>query len=135
MLTLFPELLTFGILASFILRLVVGFYFLNEGFTNLGTERRKACSTLLKLEWGFLGSISVWMFGILEVFVGLSLVFGLFTQVGAIIALIIALKLFVIRERYPMIAQESNMFYVLLIAISLSLLFSGAGAFAIDLPL
>lgn len=66
---------------------------------------------------------------------GLALLIGFLTQVAALVGMCITLLLLYARKRYSVIAEESAACYVLIIAMCLSLLLSGAGAIAIDIPL
>lgn len=61
--------------------------------------------------------------------------FGFYTQIAALILALITFAETYIEYKEPVILKRNFVFYILLLAISLSPLFSGAGAFAIDLPL
>lgn len=135
MLNPFPEILFLEPLAPFILRVTAGIIFLLIGYSHLTKERREGIASDLEVKWGVVGTYSAWIFGGAEVLVGISLILGFLTQIGAIIGGIAALKLLWFRKIYPRLAPDSSAFYTLLLAICLSLLFTGAGAFAIDLPL
>jgi hypothetical protein len=60
---------------------------------------------------------------------------GAYTQVAAIGAIVLSIKMLVLRRHlaHPSIPQP--LFYVLMLAISVSLFITGAGALAFDLPL
>jgi uncharacterized membrane protein YphA (DoxX/SURF4 family) len=80
----------------------------------------------------------VWSGGIIEMVAGIFLVAGLFTQGVAIAGALIAIDALFAKILYrdlDKVVKYSKMFYILVLIISLSLIFSGAGAFAIDLPL
>ena len=116
MVSLFPDLLSFALIAPFIIRLCLGFYFLLYGlrlFKNspsitLGINKGHVLGAL-----AFAGSV--------------LMLIGLFTQ-GAAVALAL-LSLYRIKR------SQNKITYVLLFGMALSLLFSGAGLFAFDLPL
>lgn len=136
MLNPFPELLVLSfILAPFMLRLALGGLFLYAGWQHLSREKRASAASALRVEWGALGTYFIWVLGIVEVLVGLGLLLGLLTQIAALVGGLIALKLLLFRKRYPVIASGSAQFYILAIAICLSLLISGAGGLAFDVPL
>jgi len=135
MLTVFPGLLFLDPLAPFLLRVTVGIIFLFMGYNHLTRERREGIATDLRLKWGATGTFFIWYLGIFEIVVGLFLIAGFLTQIAAIVGGIIALKLLHGRKKYPKISPQSTSFYILLFVICLSFLVTGAGAFAIDLPL
>lgn len=73
--------------------------------------------------------------GIVELLAGLSLILGLYTQIGALIAGIISLILLISKLLGKPFGTEGVLFDFILLSISLSLMFSGAGFLAFDLPL
>lgn len=134
MLNLFPELLTYGLIGPFILRVVVGVLFINLGYLELTREKyrwQKIFETV-----GFTPA-SLWakVFGVLEIVGGLLLVVGLYTQGAALFFAIISLAEMYIEYREPVILKRNIVFYLLVFVIVVSLLFSGAGFFAFDLSL
>lgn len=114
-LTIFPSLLTFGLLAPFLLRLVVGcviFLF--------GKERYKS-----SYKW-----LSIFYF-----ITGILLVVGLYTQIIAIVGiLLLRFDMWAERKVSP-ISRQYIILDITLSVILLSLLFTGPGFMAIDLPL
>ena len=116
MVSLFPDLFTFSLLAPFIIRVFLGLYFLlyavrlfrnSPGVTH-GIQKGHALGVI-----AFLGAVSVLL--------------GVFTQGGAL-----ALTLL---SAYRAKKSENKVVYALLFGMALSLLFSGAGFLAFDLPL
>lgn len=67
--------------------------------------------------------------------VALCLFFGFYTQLAAIFGAIAALKMVIWKKRYPMFVPLSRTASALLLVICLTLVVTGAGAFAVDLPL
>ncbi|MEX0652200.1 MAG: DoxX family protein [Candidatus Paceibacterota bacterium] len=134
MLSIFPSLLIFGIFAPFILRVVVGAYLLHIGWGHLTTQRE----TLVEKLYARLGSpttIFIVFGGLFEVVLGLFLIAGFLTQVMALLGGLYALKLLWFKKEFPVLVPHERIFYILLFAIFLSLLLTGAGAPAVDLPL
>jgi uncharacterized membrane protein YphA (DoxX/SURF4 family) len=130
----FPDLLTYSLLAPFILRVVVGFIFIDLGKLSLQSERKNWIISFKTL--GLPGpEISVKIFGGLQLGAGVMLLIGFYTQIAALILALLVLIEGYIEYKDPSIIKRNLVFYVLLFAILLSLLLSGAGAFAIDLPL
>lgn len=114
--SLFPELFNFSFLAPFILRIALGVPLIKHGFGKI-INGEKTPSRIL-------GGI-VFLSGIL-------LVIGLFTQATAIVvSLIIAISSIILRERHPRSWTER----LIKLAIAVSLILTGPGLFAFDLPL
>lgn len=134
MLNPFPDLLAFGLAAPLILRLTLGAIFVDFGWKKLFQDRtaKGAFFELLRLSPGTLYAIAM---GILELVAGLLLIAGLFTQIAALLTLLISSAACYLKGRYPDQLTNSKNFFFILSIISLSLLFSGAGFFAFDLPL
>ncbi len=118
-LTLFPQLLSFGFFAPLFLRVVASLYLLYLGKMRLSKQYRWS-STLYFLS-------------------GVSILLGLYTQV----AVILAVSMFkfdfyfdhwVNRKTTP-VKPEMFFTYFMAVLIMLSLIFTGPGAFAFDLPL
>jgi uncharacterized membrane protein YphA (DoxX/SURF4 family) len=134
MLTLFPELLNYSLLAPFILRVVIGLIFLDLGLLKLRGERKRWIESFeaLKLHPS---DILVSIYGLIQIIGGAMLITGIWTQAAALIfAIFTAIELY-IEWTEGLILKRDFVFYVLMFTISLSLLFTGAGAFAFDLPL
>ena len=130
MLNLFPTLLVFGLLAPFLIRIAVAVYFLAVSISDIKRlyGKKDGLSTKVqghdKKSQKILAHIITW-----ASFVGGILMFiGLYTQMAAIFLAATSLS-YAIRE------PQKRVLYLLLFAMSLSLLFSGAGFFAFDLPL
>jgi len=131
---LFPELFAFSLIAPFILRVLLGFIFLNLGSLKLGKERPGWINSfnLLNIRPAvfFTG-----LLGIIEVVGGFLLIVGAYTQITALILAVIALAELFIEYREESLLKRDFVFYLLLAAISISLLLTGAGLFAVDIPL
>lgn len=130
----FPELLTFSLLAPFIVRTALGFVFMRLGLHILTTDRHLWEHSIKEIS-GFNWRWSVYVFGAVEVATGVLLILGLYTQIAAIVVAVASLKFLILSHFWKLPEREGRLFYFLAFAASLSLLFSGAGFFAIDLPL
>ncbi|MEK7194565.1 MAG: hypothetical protein AAB660_02665 [Patescibacteria group bacterium] len=117
MLNPFPELLVYTTFAPFILRLVLGLIYLDLGVLNF----KKTGNTKL------LGGV--------EVIGAIMLLMGLYTQIAAILFIIISGVSFYIEYKDATVLKRDIVFYLLILAIAVSLLLTGAGAYAKDLPL
>lgn len=133
MLSLFPGILYLAPLSTALLRIASGFTLLYISYEFVRTRRRIAENNVV-----IAGRIPEWLtlIGSLAIFVsGVLLVIGLYTQAVAIVGMLVALKHMLFARRYPQIMPISAVAGALLFVICLSLLFSGAGAFALDLPI
>ncbi len=130
----FPELLMRAGMAPFLLRLFIGIVFIHFGLSKISKERLAKIEFFEKMGWKP-GVVYVWTFGILEMGTGALLVTGLYTQVAALIVTLILALMLIIKKKHPESLQSELKFYLALFIISLSLLLTGAGAYAIDLPL
>lgn len=133
-LNVFPDLLQLGALAPFILRIVLGFVVINTGYLKFTSEKNR---------WNefFEGfglkpkHIFVSIFGLIEIVGGLALVLGFYTQLAALVFAIVTLVEVLAENKESSLVKRNVVFYILLFTIALSLLFTGAGAFSLDLPL
>jgi putative oxidoreductase len=134
MLNPFPDLLVYSLLAPLILRIVAGFIFVDLGKLSFREEKER-----WKISLGVLGIsnpiLGVKILGLVEIIGGLMLIVGFYTQIAALILATLTLAQVYIEYKNPEVLKRNIVFYLLLFAITISLLFSGAGAFAMDLPL
>lgn len=134
MLNPFPELLTYGLLSPFILRVVVGFIFVNLGLLAFKGEKERWIVSLATLNIPN-PKIAVKIFGAIEFIGGIMFLLGFYTQIAALVLALLTFAEAYVEYKDPTILKRNFVFYILILAITLSLLFSGAGAFAIDIPL
>jgi putative oxidoreductase len=130
---IFPELFSFSLIAPLILRVVLGFIFLNLGYLKLSKENFGWIASLnilgIKPAVFFVG-----LLGIIEIAGGLLLIAGAYTQLTALILAIISISELLIEYKEESILKRDLPFYLLLAAICLSLLLTGAGLYAVDVP-
>jgi len=134
MLNPFPELLTYSLLAPFILRLMVGIIFINLGLLIFKSEKDRWQISLSTLNIPN-PKLAVKIFGGIEIIGGVMLILGFYTQIAALMLGILVFAQTYLEYKDPAILKRNFIFYSLILAIVISLLFSGAGTFAIDLPL
>ena len=134
MLSLFPNLLTYEMFAPFLLRMVLGFIFITLGYLKLKKEKER---WNLLFETLRLKPAYVWtkIFGYIEIIGGVALIVGIYTQLVAIIFACINLFEMYIENRESSLLKRDLAFYLLLTTIAVSLIFTGPGFFAFDLPL
>ena len=134
MLNPFPEFLNYAPLAPFILRVVVGFIFLELGMLKFKSEKGRWMASFETLHLRPT-TLFVPLYGLLQVVGGVMFLLGAYTQVAALgFVLFTGLELYVEWKAGAVLKRDMT-FYLLLFTISLSLLISGAGAYALDLPL
>jgi uncharacterized membrane protein YphA (DoxX/SURF4 family) len=134
MLNPFPELLSFSLLGPLVLRLVLGLIFVDLGVLKFKAERSRWISSFKALHLNP-AEIFVSGFGLIEVVGGFLLIIGAWTQIVALVFIVlVGLELYV-EYRDASILKRDFTFYLLVLAIAISLLLSGAGAYAFDIPL
>ncbi|MEK7614666.1 MAG: DoxX family protein [Patescibacteria group bacterium] len=134
MLNTFPSLLTFGLLAPFIIRVVLALVFIHAGYLKIFERRESTVSLFENLKFPA-PAVFVWVISLAEIFAGLFLLAGFGTQIAAIFIFIISLGGFAVKVYRGELLKQSVDFYIFAMVMSLSLVFSGAGFFAVDLPL
>jgi uncharacterized membrane protein YphA (DoxX/SURF4 family) len=122
MLSLFPSLLTYQQAGPFIIRVVLGITLAYFGYQKV---MKRGTSS---------GSNSV-IYGATEMLISIFLIIGLFTQLAALLnAVILVIKLALKAKDGKFLSDGIN-YYILLLVMCLSLLVTGAGFWAFDLPL
>lgn len=134
MLNTFPSLLDYSWYAPLILRVVLGIILIDLGVLKFKSERASWITTLSAYRLKP-AAFFVSVYGAIEIIGGALLVIGLFTQVAALVFVILSAIECYTEFTEGNVLKRDIVFYVLLFAIALSLLLTGAGAFARDLPL
>jgi len=132
MLTPFPDLLMFGFFAPTILRFAAALIFAYLAYTHF---HHKDAIARIKMPLLGGGMWVAWAAITIEIIVAAALFFGYYTQYAALIGMLGAVKHFVWRNTYPTYFVLPRTTSFLLIVILASLLLTGAGALAFDLPL
>ncbi len=117
MFSFFPPLLAFSGFAALLLRVTLGVIFFLWG-----REKYRSVD----------GNKS---YAILEMLIGILLAIGYMTQFAAFIALLILGKRLIGKIKHKALFTNGINYYFILFIISLSLIFTGAGYIAFDLPL
>ncbi len=122
MLSVFPHLLTWSLVSPLLIRLTLGGVFIYWSYK--GIKESKGLSKTKSKVLGIVGGIA-----------GILLIIGLYTQIAAIFAILIlgfcTAKKIASREFFT----DGVNYYFLLLIMAVSLLFTGAGFLAFDLPL
>ncbi len=120
--SLFPYLLTYEQLAPLIIRIVLGITLAYFGYQKIKGQGKSS------------GSNSV-MYGAVEIIIATFLIIGLFTQLAALLNAVILIIKIGYKIRDKAFLTDGVNYYVLLLAMAITLAFSGAGFLAFDLPL
>lgn len=115
---MFPTLLTYNLIAPIIIRIVLGVVFFYIGYKRIKTKEKELV-----------------LFGIITLILGILFIVGLLTQLAAIVASFILVVQLVHKMKTRSFLTAGVNYYILLLAMSLSLIFSGAGMLALDWPL
>jgi uncharacterized membrane protein YphA (DoxX/SURF4 family) len=132
MLSLFPQILFLSPFAATLLRISAGVVFLM-----LAWNHCKQRAELGEVPFIIIGR-GRWiplLASTIETLAGIALVVGIYTQGVALVGALLALKSWVWHRRYPQFFPLSRTSSALLFVICLSLIVTGAGVLAFDLPL
>ncbi len=134
MLSIFPSALAYGFFAPTLLRLAAGISIVYMG-TFMLQERTTLAHVRTIPVIGRVPQWLIWLTSIIYAIVGIALIAGFYTQVAAILGALISLKHAVGHPKYDEYLPLSLGANLLILAICLSLIVTGAGAIAFDLPL
>lgn len=132
MLNLFP-IQFLALFAYFILRIGTGFVLLF--FAHSHFRHRASLAETIKIPFFPFGKFTTLTLILSELVISFLLIFGLYTQIGALLLIILSFKIIIWHKRFSHPAIASRLTYFLLLAIGLSLFITGAGVFAFDLPI
>ena len=132
MLSVFPQILFLAPLSATLLRLAVALTFAYIAWMQL-----KRGDELARIRFPIVGGGMwiVWFSVVTEGAIALALLLGIFSQAAALLGLVAALKYVFWKKYAPAAVPITRGVGLLLAVICLSLIFTGAGAFAFDLPL
>jgi putative oxidoreductase len=136
MLNTFPSLLTYSLWAPFILRVVLGIILIDLGILKFKGEKARWIATFQGLRLKPAEPL-VSIVGVVEIVGGIMLIVGLYTQIAALLFILMFAIEFYLEWTESTLLKRDLVFYVLCLAISLSLLLSGAGTHvaSFDIPL
>ena len=120
MLSIFPSLLAYEQIGPLLIRLMVGITLVYFGYQK----------TLKK---GTSSGSNAKAYGVVEIIVGLFLVIGLFTQLAALLNVIILVIKLGFKVRDGAFLTDGINYYILLLIMAISLLFTGPGFLSYDL--
>jgi len=132
MLNVFP-IQFLALFAYFILRISVGLVLLYLGFSHLNA--RNELAQVLRFSWWPFGYTSTLIFAIAEIILAGMFMVGVLTQIAALVTFLMCIKLIILKRFFVHPTLPNRLFYVLLAGAAFSLFITGAGVFAVDLPL
>ncbi len=133
MLNTFPHLLTYSFFAPTLLRIVAALAIAYVAYIHI---QRRTEATHIRLP--IVGHITEWMMWIgiaIETLIALALFFGYHTQIAALLAGLMSIKHYAYAKKYSRLIPLCRADYLFLLVICASLMLTGAGAMAFDLPL
>ena len=134
MLSIFP-IQFLAIFGYFIIRICVALILIHLSHVHFTHRKQLIRDNIFSSRFFPFNTFSVWFLCTFELIVGTLLFIGLFTQIAALLTSVFALKALMLRKYFSHPLMPERLFFVLLLAVSLSLCITGAGAFAIDLPI
>lgn len=130
----FPALLSFSLLAPTLLRITLAVFIIMLGSSKLRKQNKGIAGFFESL--GFRPTAYyIKILAVVEIVMGAALLVGFLTQIAALIVAIITFVSLLVTIRHPETELEKASLYTLFFVISISLVFTGAGLLAIDLPL
>jgi uncharacterized membrane protein YphA (DoxX/SURF4 family) len=132
----FPDLLTYSLFAPTILRIIFGVYLIMFGYGKAMTKITDTGTVVLdNTKKPFPSPTALRILGVIELVVGICFILGLGVQIASIIAILIFLFGMILYDKFNPPKKLSRSILFLFLMIAVSLLLSGAGHLAIDLPL
>jgi len=133
--SLFPQLLDYSFLATFVLRASLGLLFIRCAYKEFFHGRESGITLYEKL--GLRSNKAFfWVFTSIKLLIGVCLLVGLYTQGAALLGFVFAFVAIIIKWRRPELLPENTIEFFILVAVVLGvLMFLGPGPFAFDLPL
>lgn len=133
MLNPLPGFLDYAFFAPTLLRLVAAAVFVYLAMYHF-KHKQAALHEISILHPNIAGAV-LSMYTVLEGLVAFGLFFGAYTQIAALVGMVICIKVLFLRRALHHTVPFSRSTYVVLGVVCFSLLLTGAGAFAFDLPL
>jgi uncharacterized membrane protein YphA (DoxX/SURF4 family) len=134
MLNLFPELSFLSLITPTLVRVTVGVFFITLGYSKFTHDKYALIDYIDSLKIKNARNF-VQILGITEIALGILLFIGMFTQISAIIGSIIMLVSLFIANKTPGFKAKTQTEYLFAFVMTFTLIITGAGFLAIDLPL
>jgi uncharacterized membrane protein YphA (DoxX/SURF4 family) len=135
MLNIFPEFLNYNLAAPVIIRLGLGLLLIGFSYREFTRDKEKLVAFFRYLHFTSTQSFA-WLFAAIEILIGVLLIVGFGTQLIALIAMaIILVEWFKNYRANKLETKKLFWFYIVILLSCFSLLLTGAGFLALDLPL
>ena len=135
MLNPFPDLLAFALIVPTFFRLILSLIFIRSSLIILLNKENKEKEYFFD-DLGLVpGNFYAYILALIEFIGGVALLLGYRTQIAALVLGIIVFIAFIFKLGNPHALRSGTRHYLLLFAMTISLLFLGPGFFAFDLPL
>ena len=117
MLNIFPDLLILGFFAPFILRITLGFTYLSFGYYKLFQKRAELISlfktepvgpSFIKQHLRTYAPLVIWIFGVVEILVGIFFIVGYLTQIVALISVVLVLKTLYYKKTHTLLTGKGE---------------------------
>ncbi|MEY2641173.1 MAG: hypothetical protein RL150_566 [Candidatus Parcubacteria bacterium] len=132
MVNVFPTLLSFSAFAPLLLRASLGITLIVFALQMM-KSKRIGMTAYFEANGYPVAAVLPFLLGLISFLSGLFLIFGFFTQVAALTTFYVFLNMMYIERRDEKLFTFTQPAYLLLLIIATSLLFSGAGAWSLDL--
>lgn len=119
--------------AYMILRIGIGFVLFVLGVRHL--RNRFTLRDAFTFRFFPYGLFFTWYLAIVEMVVGIMYLLGLFTQIAAIITILMSLKFLIMHRKFSHPLVPSRLTYFFILIVSVSLLITGGGVLGFDLPI
>ena len=119
--------------AYLLLRVVLGFVLFYLGTSHI--RNRHSLQDIFSFSFFPYGLFIVWYLGSVEILIGAMFIVGFFTQIAALLGMALSLKFLVMHKRFTHSLIPSRLCFLFIFMISFTLLITGAGPFAFDLPI
>lgn len=126
-----------ALVAHAILRIIFGLILMALGYRHLFAERQTLTQAIASCVPRLSGMAKLFAIklAIAELLLGAMFVFGFYTQIAALGTIIYAMKMLFFRKHLNPPLMPTPAFFALAIGVCLSLFITGAGVFALDIPL
>jgi uncharacterized membrane protein YphA (DoxX/SURF4 family) len=123
MLSIFPSLLSYQEFSPFMIRIVLAITVAYFGYQEI-----------IKYKQGPSRKSSL-IYGIAKILVSIFVFIGLYTQLAALVIAVVLFVKLVLKAKKKELLTDGVDYYILLLALAISLILTGAGWWAFDLPL
>ncbi len=126
-----------ALIAHAVLRVIFGLILMSFGYRHLFAERPTLTQAIAACV-PRLSGVAKWFaikLAIAELLLGAMFVFGFYTQIAALATIVYAIKMLFFRKHLNPPLMPTPAFFLLAIGVCLSLFITGAGVFALDIPL